>query len=131
MQGYIFNNLLFWKIGLNCSTGFSLQAVMCFLHALVLKIFTVGLKFLSYDGKICMFVAILTLFHSVFLLWISFLGSVFGCSTARHPYSANIVNYHSESGWIYVLSWDWHLLGHIKATELCGGNQDFKYNISS
>ena len=66
MQGYIFYNLLFWKIGLDCSTGFSLQAVMCFLQALVLNTFTVGPKLFPYDGKICMFVAILTLFHSVF-----------------------------------------------------------------
>ena len=62
MQGYIFYNLLFWKIVLDFSPDFSLQAVMCFLQALVLNTFAVGLKFLPYDGKICMFVAILTLF---------------------------------------------------------------------
>ena len=65
MQG-IFDNPLFWKSVLDFSPGFSLQAVMCFLQALVLNIFTVDPKLFPYDGKFCMFVAILTLSHSVF-----------------------------------------------------------------
>ena len=67
MQGYIFYNLLFWKTVLDFSPGFSLQAVRCFLQALVLNTLAVGPKLFPYDRKICMFVAILTLFHSVFL----------------------------------------------------------------
>ena len=76
MQGYIFYNLLFWKIVLDFSPDFSLQAVMCFLQALVLNTFAVGPRLFPYVGKICIFVAILTLFHSVFcygfLSWAQF-----------------------------------------------------------
>ena len=67
MQGHIFYNLLFWKIAFDLSPDFSLKAVICFLQELVLNTFAVGPKLFPYDGKICMFVAILALFHSVFL----------------------------------------------------------------
>ena len=63
----------------NClvfSPDFSLQALMCFLQALVLNTFAVGPRLFPYVGKICIFVAILTLFHSVFcygfLSWAQF-----------------------------------------------------------
>ena len=63
MQGYIFYNLLFWKIVLDFSPDFSLQAVMCFLQVLVLDTFLQwALCFFPYDGKICMSVAILSHF---------------------------------------------------------------------
>ena len=51
MQRYMFYNLLFWKIGLDCSTSFSLQAVMCFLWALVLNTFTAGPKLFPFEGE--------------------------------------------------------------------------------
>ena len=63
----------------NCmvfSPDFSLQAVMYFLQALVLNTFAVGSRLFPYVGKICIFVAILTLFHSVFCygfpFWVQF-----------------------------------------------------------
>ena len=42
-----------------------------------------GPKIFPYDGKICMFVAILTLFHSVFFAMVFFPGLGSGCLIAR------------------------------------------------
>ena len=65
---------------------FSLQAVMCLLQVLILNIFAVGLSFFLIM-EISMFVAILDpLFLIVFLLWISFLGSVLVVFTVGHPH---------------------------------------------
>ena len=77
-----FDNPLFCKTALEFAPSFSLQAVRCFFQVLVLDTFAVGPKLFPFCWKTCIFVAILTHFHSVFCY--GFLpGLSFGCSTIQ------------------------------------------------
>ena len=76
-QGCIFDNLMFWIIGLKVFPDLFITGCNVFLQVLLLDTFLQWALcfFPLFWGKFCMSVAILSHFSKCFLLWVFFMGS--------------------------------------------------------